>query len=379
MPGTPREATPPMDLPLDGFLIGVTADRRAEEQCEMLRRRGARVLHGPAIRTVPLAPDANMRAATELLIASPPDVLIANTGIGIRGWFAAVESWGLGDELLAALVDTRILARGPKAAGAILTAGLAVAWRSPSERLTEAVTEVLVTAQPGCSVAVQLDGNIEQHEIERLQAAGHRVTEVRVYEWQEPLDAEPALRLLHAVCHRRVDAITFTSAAALHSFVVLAEREGRAADLRTALNGPVLAACVGPVCARAAHDIGLRGRHPERPRLGAMVHWLTAELNARRRHLVLAGTQVVVQGAAITIDGQRVVLTDRERSLFELLLERCGAVVAPPELVRSVWGSAGATRALEVTIARLRRKLGPAGSAIRTVVRRGYRLELDAA
>ncbi|MET0920573.1 MAG: uroporphyrinogen-III synthase [Acidimicrobiia bacterium] len=379
MSGDARATILSRDLPLDGFSIGVTADRRAEEQCEMLRRRGARVLHGPAIRTVPLAPDAHMKAATELLIASPPDFLVANTGIGIRGWFAAVESWGLGDELLAALADTRILARGPKAAGAILTAGLSVAWRSPTERLTEAVTEVLATAPAGSSVAVQLDGNVEQQEIERLRTAGHRVTDVRVYEWHEPLDAEPALRLLQAVCEQRVDAVTFTSAAALQSFVALADREGRADELRTAINGSVLAVCVGPVCARAANDVGLRGLYPERPRLGAMVHWLTAELNARQLRLGLAGTTVVVQGAALTIDGERVLLTDRERSVLERLLEKRGAVVGRSELLRSVWGAAGESHALDVTIARLRRKLGPAGPALRTVVRRGYRLELDPA
>ena len=41
--------------PLAGYTIGVTADRRAEEQAQLLERRGARVLHGPTIRTLPLA------------------------------------------------------------------------------------------------------------------------------------------------------------------------------------------------------------------------------------------------------------------------------------------------------------------------------------
>ena len=65
-------------------------------------------------------------------------VVVANTGIGVRGWFAAAESWGVGDALRQALAGARILARGPKAAGAILTAGLPVEWRAPSETLAEA-------------------------------------------------------------------------------------------------------------------------------------------------------------------------------------------------------------------------------------------------
>lgn len=362
--------------PLEGFAIGVTADRRAEEQCEMLRRRGARVVHGPAIRTVPLAADARIRAATETLIAAPPDVLIANTGIGIRGWFAAAESWGLGHELGEALARTRILARGPKAAGAILTAGLAVAWRSPTETLREAVDETLTTATRSASIAVQLDGNVEQHEIDRLRAAGYRVTDVRVYEWHAPSDAAPVARLVDAVCQHQVDAVTFTSAAALKSFVTLADQRDQSLPLRSALNGPVLAMCVGPICAGAAEELGLRALHPDRPRLGAMVHRLAAELGERQLRLRLTGTDVVLQGTTAVIDGVPVTLTDQERAIVDLLVAKRGAVVSRRELVRRIWGPVGDDHAVEVAIGRLRKKLGAAGPAIRTVVRRGYRLEV---
>jgi uroporphyrinogen-III synthase len=206
-----------------------------------------------------------------------------------------------------------------------------------------------------------------------------------VYEWNRPEDDDPALRLLDAVCRRRVDAITFTSAAALETFFAIAERHGRADQLRAAVNGPVLPVCVGPVCAGAADRLGMPGLHPERPRLGAMVHWLTAELGRRRRELRLGGTPVVVQGAAITIggedgeegeDGGTVMLTERERAVFELLLAKAGGVVSRAELLRTVWGSAGEPHALEVTVTRLRKKLGAAGPAVQAVLRRGYRLDL---
>jgi uroporphyrinogen-III synthase len=362
-------------LPLEGFTIGVTADRRAEEQCEMLRRRGARVLHGPSIRTEPLGPDARIRAATVSLIASPPEVVLANTGIGIRSWFAAAESWGLGEELRAALSRARILARGPKAAGAILTAGLDVAWRAPTESLREAVEEILATERPGSHVAVQLDGNAEQHEITRLREAGSRVTDVRVYEWRTPADSTPALRLLERVCDRRVDAVTFTSAAALRSFAALAEQQGCSDELRDALDGPVLAMCVGPVCAAEAGAHGLRGVHPQRPRLGAMVHHLAEELGGRQVRFRMAGRSVVLQGGTVLVDGTVIPLTDHDRSIVTLLAARGGAVVSRRELSRAVYGRPGAERAVEAAVARLRKKLGPVGAAIRTVTRRGYRLE----
>ena len=57
-----------MAAPLLGFTVGVTADRRKEEQAELLRRLGARVVHGPTVRTLPLAHDQGVIDATEQLV-----------------------------------------------------------------------------------------------------------------------------------------------------------------------------------------------------------------------------------------------------------------------------------------------------------------------
>jgi len=98
-----EEPTPDDDVtvaPLAGFTVGITAARRAEELRTMLERRGAAVLHGPALRLVPLADDVELRAATEDLIARPPHVTLATTGIGFRSWIEAADAWGLGDGLL---------------------------------------------------------------------------------------------------------------------------------------------------------------------------------------------------------------------------------------------------------------------------------------
>jgi uroporphyrinogen-III synthase len=364
-------------LLLDGYVIGITADRRAEEQCEMFRRRGARVVLGPAVRTLSLAAESGLRTTTEAIVAQPPDVLVAHTGIGIRSWFAAAESWGLDDALRCSLRDTHILARGPKGAGAILTAGLPVEWRAPSETLAEVVAKLLTESVAGRRVAVQLDGDAQQLQVEQLRAAGADVIAVRVYEWTRPVDCDPAIRLLDAACAQRLDAVTFTSAAAVANLFALAEEHDRADALRDAFNGPVVAMCVGPVCADAVSALGARPVKPDRARLGAMVHRLTAELGSRSRHLRMAGTDVVLRGTTVVIDGRRESLSEREGEVLALLLARTGAVVSRGEIMRALWSADTDEHALEVTITRLRRRLGPAGRAIRTVVRRGYQLEVD--
>ena len=41
------------DSPLEGFRIGVTSDRRSEDLIAALERRGAQVLHAPALKIAP--------------------------------------------------------------------------------------------------------------------------------------------------------------------------------------------------------------------------------------------------------------------------------------------------------------------------------------
>ena len=90
--------------PLKGFRIGVTAARKADEQVALLERRGARVESAPALSLHPHhVDDAQLRAATDEVLASPVDLFLATTGIGLRAWFGAAERWGLLDELLAHL------------------------------------------------------------------------------------------------------------------------------------------------------------------------------------------------------------------------------------------------------------------------------------
>ena len=129
--------------PLAGFTVGVTAARRAEELGTMLERRGASVVHGPALRIVPVADDTQLLAATRDLIARPPHITVATTGIGYRGWVEAADGWGLGEALLDALGSGTLLARGPKARGAIRASGLVDAWSPASESTAEVLDHLL--------------------------------------------------------------------------------------------------------------------------------------------------------------------------------------------------------------------------------------------
>src|SRR5947209_4056231 len=98
---------------LAGRTIGITADRRWEEQAELFRRRGASVLHGPTVRTRDVAGDDGLSAATAALLDRPPDVVVAVTGMGIRKWVKAAAEGGVDDRLAAVLKRSHVIARGP--------------------------------------------------------------------------------------------------------------------------------------------------------------------------------------------------------------------------------------------------------------------------
>ena len=269
--------------PLEGLTIGITAERRATEQADLFHRRGAATLHGPTLRIESSSSDDDaLRAVTEEVIRQPPDYLLASTGFGMRTWLKAAEGWGARGALLAALGRAKVANRGAKAASANTAAGLAEWYRAPDERFEELVERVLEEPLDGCRMVLQLHGCPLPETVARLEAAGASVVEVDAYSARLPADTGPAEALIDAACDHRLAAVTFTTAPAVHNLFAIATRVGRADELRRALNGPVVAGCVGPVCAEGAAEEGVTSPVvPDRARLVPLVEAVANHL-ARR-------------------------------------------------------------------------------------------------
>ena len=270
------------------LVVGVTADRRWEEQASLLRKRGLEVLHGPTMRTVDLAGDDRLRDVTARLIASPPDWLVATTGMGIKQWFEAAHGWGLRDELLAALRSptTTIIARGAKSSSAVRQAGLEVAWRAPGESMAEVVDHLRSaggsTSAPmgSATVAVQLFDPDDHPATAEIRALAADVVEVPVYRWLLPEDTGPAETLVRAAVAGELGAITFTSQPAVRFLFSIADGLGLRHELVRACNdGTVIPFCIGAVCAEAGVEVGLTTMvWPEPFRLPPMVRLVAERL-----------------------------------------------------------------------------------------------------
>ncbi|MER6255548.1 uroporphyrinogen-III synthase [Streptomyces sp. NPDC001584] len=363
--------------PLAGFTVGVTAARRADELIALLRRRGAQVLHAPALRIVPLADDSELLAATKELIGCAPDVVVATTAIGFRGWIEAADGWGVGEALLERLRAAELLARGPKVKGAIRAAGLVETWSPDSESLAEVLQRLLADGVDGRRIALQLHGEPLPGFVEALRAGGADVVVVPVYRWMAPEDLAPLDRLLDAMIGGGVDAVSFTSAPAAASLLSRAEERGLREAVLDALRGRLLSACVGPVTALPLQAHGVDTVQPERFRLGPLVQLLCQELPGRARVLPVAGHRVEIRGHAVLVDAHLRPVPPAGMALLRALARRPGWVVPRADLLRALPGAGRDEHAVETAMARLRVALG-VPNLIQTVVKRGYRLSLDA-
>ncbi|HEX2073495.1 MAG TPA: uroporphyrinogen-III synthase [Geodermatophilus sp.] len=370
----PEPAPGTAPAPLAGYTVAVTAARRREELGALLDRRGARVVYAPAIRIVPLADDAELVAATRAVLERPVDLVVATTGVGFRGWLEAAEAWDL--PLVEHLRPARVLARGPKARGAIRGGGLVDAWSPASESSAEVLEHLLSGAEgplAGRRIAVQLHGDPLPEFVAALRATGAEVLTVPVYRWVLPEDVTPVRRLVGTIVARGVDAVTFTSAPAAASLLGVAEELGRREELVAALTGGVLPVAVGPVTAAPLEAAGIPTVQPERSRLGALAREVVARLPERDPVLRVGGHDLQVRGYAAVLDSRLVELPPGQMAVLRALAARPGTVLSRPELVQVLPGG-GDGHAVEMAVTRLRAAVG--APVVETVVKRGYRLAI---
>jgi uroporphyrinogen-III synthase len=367
---TPETGVEP--LPLAGYTVAVTAARRREELGALLDRRGARVVYAPAIRIVPLPDDAELVAATRRVLERPVELVVATTGVGFRGWLEAADAWHL--PLVEHLRTARVLARGPKARGAIRGGGLVDAWSPVSESSAEVLEHLLSGAEgplEGRRIAVQLHGDPLADVVAALRDAGAEVLTVPVYRWVMPEDVAPLHRLVRDVAAGSVDAVTFTSAPAAASLLAVARELGLHDDVTVAFRGRVLAVAVGSVTAGPLDAAGIPSHQPGRARLGDLVREVVARLPGRDPVVRVDGHAVQVRGHAVVVDDRLVELAPGPLAVLRALAERPGVVVSRAELVAELPGD-GDGHAVEMAVSGVRAALG--APLVETVVERGYRL-----
>ncbi len=348
----------------------------------MLRRQGAEVYSAPAISMIALPDDDELHSNTEALIVNPPDILVAHTGIGFRGWVAAAEGWGLASQLVESLSAARIVSRGPKATGALRAAGLREEWSPESESSQEVLEYLLESGVSGMRIAIQLHGAADAWDpfpdfLSGLRSAGAEVVPLRVYRWKPtPLGGEFD-QLVTGIARRQFDAVSFTSAPAAAAVLERGRELGIEDQLVEAMRTAVHAMCVGPVTSRPLIRRGIPTSAPERMRLGALARHIAEELPLLGScSLKVAGHLIDIRGTCVLVDGSVKTLSGSGMAILRALAQRPGDVVARGDLLRVLPGNGDDTHAVDTAVLRLRTALGDK-NIVATVVKRGYRLAVD--
>jgi len=331
----------------------------------------------PTLGVVPHVDEAALLETTRKIIADPVDVVVVTTGIGFRGWLDTAEAAGLGDELGTALDGIRLVARGPKARGAIRAAGLVEHWSARSETTAEVVEWLRDQGVNGRKIVVQLHGLSDPSLQDALRSAGASVRGLEVYRWGPAPDPAVVERMIGQVCTGIVDAVVHTSAPGAQAMLDAAALTGQYDALVSSLRaGRVLNACVGPVTAAPLVAAGLPVIVPERGRLGALVREIVEQVpRLRGRSLAVAGHQLDVRGQGTVLDGEYVALSTTASALLRALADRPGQVLARDRLLALLPGEGTDGHAVDVAVGRLRTALGDP-AIVQTVVKRGYRLSV---
>jgi len=221
---------------LAGLRIMVTrADHQATGLANALRALGADAIVCPVIAIEPIAVDP---------------ALVHD--LGRYDWLVLTSANGvdrLGEILREANRDfpahIKVAAIGPETAARAEEAGMTPAL-VPSRFIAEELAQALAAAMtPGARILLARAAGSRDVLPDQLRARGARVDVVETYRAVPPADLRPRL----AACLIGVDVITFTSSSTVRHFV---------GAMPEPPSDRVKIACIGPIAAQTARDLGLR-------------------------------------------------------------------------------------------------------------------------
>ncbi len=254
-------------MPLWGKRILVTRSReQASELAQRLRNLGAQALEFPTISVEPPSDWAGLDQTISSL--AEYDWIIFTSPNGVRFFFERLFHSGKDSRALGGLL---IAAMGTGTAGALEKRGLK-ADLVPQEFRAEALAQALCgEAVAGKRFVLARAEQARDVLPQTLRALGGRVQVVSAYKTALPTEAASGLKKL--LRERRLDAVTFTSSSTVKNLAALVGEE-----LNFLLAG-VTVACIGPITAATAKELGLE------PQIVASTYTIAGLVEALVAHL----------------------------------------------------------------------------------------------
>jgi len=263
-----------------GLRVAALESRNSAEMARLIEKFGGQPHVSPSMREAPIEQNREAIDFAHRLMTGEIEVMIFLTGVGFRHLLAAIERHVDRQRFLNALSDITTICRGPKPVAAMADVGL-----KPTHKVPEPNTwrELLATIDGGIPIAQKTVGLQEYGITNRsllagLEARGARVINVRVYQWELPLDTKPLEENIRAIATGQRDVLLVTSAHQVANLLRMAQQLGLEQPLRKALQKMAVAS-IGPTTSEMLRDQELPlDIEPEHPKMGPLV--ATAAENA---------------------------------------------------------------------------------------------------
>jgi uroporphyrinogen-III synthase len=243
---------------LNGHRILILEAREEAQFSRLLAEQGADVVQCPMF-TIHDAPDSQpIEAWIRRFIEKRCDDLVLMTGEGLRRLMKVVRRIGIEQEFIAALVNARKFARGPKPGRALREIGLEpqmTTEKPTSEGIVEMLSRVDLR---GHRVGLQLYPDKDHSAlIAAISAQGAEVDTVTPYVYDAQAAETNIITAIDEMVQGRIDAIALTNLGQVRRLVEVARAHGCEARLREGLERTPIAS-VGPVVSDELKSHGLR-------------------------------------------------------------------------------------------------------------------------
>lgn len=262
-------------LPLQGKRVLVTRTReQASALSERLRELGALPVEFPTIRITPPRDWGQLDGALRRLYATsaaeaddhPYDWAVFTSANGVNICFERLRA--LGYDVHAMRPSIRVAAIGPATAAALAHYGI-VADLVPQEYIAEGVAAAIIedarrrgSTLTGQRILLARAAEARKVLVTALQQAGALVDEVAAYVTMPVAhDDERGREVLRLLRKRQLDILTFTSSSTVRNFVSwlksCEQDAGSQAEHSDVSLAQLTIACIGPITAQTARELGL--------------------------------------------------------------------------------------------------------------------------
>ena len=256
-----------------GLTVASFESRMAKEMENLIRRYGGNPLVAPALREIPLEDNSAALRFGARLLTEQIDILVLLTGVGTKALFDILQTRHPLSDIIAALRQTVLVARGPKPVAALKNLGLSPTLTVPEPNTWHDLITTLDAYRPvkGLRVAVQEYGVSNRELLSALQERGAQVIAVPVYRWALPEDTGPLARVIEAILAGTAHVMLVTNAAQIDHVMQLVDGQGKTRRFKDAC-ARMMVASIGPTASERLREYDLPvDLEPTHPKMGILV------------------------------------------------------------------------------------------------------------